>query len=204
MRTVEQIAQALDDFYYQQDPYGYFDDVDTRTDGLHRVTKLISKSDGTRQAQYDVANVSAEDPFNMTLNDLLKDLIELAEEQEKTRKTIKVVLVKVNELPIVIEIEDNIKILQDLVGGYIETVCIGENMMIICNEEGKLRNLPGNRRVGRDIIAGDFFVTARDDEGDLVSLTEAQERKALSMFAKPENYTGLNMEEEIFITFKLL
>ena len=34
-----------------------------------------------------------------------------------------------------------------------------------CNEEGKLIDLPGNRRVGDDIIAGTFYVCGSDDAG---------------------------------------
>ena len=208
MKTRAQIAQKLDEFYYEQDPYGYFDDVDSRPQGLLRVFTLISTIEGTRQAQYEVAAVVAEDPCNQTHADLLSDLIALAEVQEKiprpTTELIKVVIVKVNEPPCIMEKENNLKSSNEIVGGYIEAIQIADNMIIICNEEGKLKNLPGNRRVGCDIIAGDFFVTASNYEGELISLTAEQQVKALTMFAKTENYTGLDMADEIFLTFKLL
>lgn len=42
------------------------------------------------------------------------------------------------------EIENDLKTLQRIVDGYIETVSIGNNIVIICNEEGRLRDLPYN------------------------------------------------------------
>lgn len=35
-------------------------------------------------------------------------------------------------------VPNQLKVLQDLVGGYIETVTIAEDAVIICNEEGRI------------------------------------------------------------------
>ena len=57
-------------------------------------------------------------------------------------------------------ISNNPKVLQKHVEGYIETVTVAHNMMIICNEEGRILGLPYNCRlcgidfVGTIIIAG--------------------------------------------------
>lgn len=42
------------------------------------------------------------------------------------------------------EIENNLETLQELVGGYIEDVHIGSNILVIVNEEGKLKHLDFN------------------------------------------------------------
>lgn len=47
------------------------------------------------------------------------------------------------EAPEIREVENDLKPLQELVGGYIETVRFGA-MTIICNEEGKNKGLPIN------------------------------------------------------------
>lgn len=41
-------------------------------------------------------------------------------------------------------IPNELGVMQQLVGGYIETVTIAEDAVVICNEEGKLLDLPYN------------------------------------------------------------
>lgn len=55
----------------------------------------------------------------------------------------KVLYKKPGEAPEIREVENDLKPLQELVGGYIETVRVGE-VTIICNEEGKNKGLPIN------------------------------------------------------------
>lgn len=57
---------------------------------------------------------------------------------------------------------------------------------LLCNEEGKILNLPPNRRVGDDIICGTFYITSQDRFGNLASLNEVQKEKYLKRFAEPE------------------
>ena len=58
------------------------------------------------------------------------------------------------------DVPNTLKELQALVGGHIETVTLASDAVIICNEEGRLRNLPFNCRflgvdfVGPLVIAG--------------------------------------------------
>lgn len=54
---------------------------------------------------------------------------------------------------------------QRLVGGYIETVSLSENIIIVCNEEGWLLDLQPNVKFRNQIIVGPVvFVGVRDDE----------------------------------------
>lgn len=56
--------------------------------------------------------------------------------------------------------------LQTAVGGYIEFVALGEEYLLVINEEGKLHGLPRNDvatglcRQGEDIFAGDWIAGA--------------------------------------------
>jgi hypothetical protein len=95
---------------------------------------------------------------------------------------IKVIIVKPNEKPYVQEIEDTLPALQNIVGGYIEYVDLEENVSLICNEEGKIKNLPFNRKVCDDIIVGTFIITGVKDEEE-ISLTDEQIEKYLQEFA---------------------
>ncbi|MBQ7541450.1 MAG: DUF3846 domain-containing protein, partial [Clostridia bacterium] len=62
---------------------------------------------------------------------------------------------------------------------------------LVCNENGKIDNLPLNRALvdddGRvtDIIAGTFFVCGTDEE-DFASLDDAAAQKYLKRFLLPE------------------
>ena len=66
--------------------------------------------------------------------------------------------------PEIIEVENTLKALQAEVGGYIETVSIAD-VVIICNEEGRLCGLPYNCRfVGVDFVGTILVVGRNKDE----------------------------------------
>ena len=84
----------------------------------------------------------------------------------------KILVCEPGKHPYVKEIEHTLENLQKTVGGYIETVTISTDVVIICNEEGKLLGLPHNCRfcgcdfVGTLIIAGidkDEFCSLSDE-----------------------------------------
>lgn len=88
------------------------------------------------------------------------------------RGKMRVLYKKVGENPVVKIINASLEAKQELVGGLIEVVPY-EDVLIICNEEGKILNLPPNVVFDYDYIAGDFFVIGDDYEhGDFKSLTK--------------------------------
>ena len=100
-------------------------------------------------------------------------------------KKLKGLLVAENKLPEVVEIPDTLKSLQELVGGYIEYCYMPENedVVLICNEEGKINGMGPNRDIGHDIIFGPFFVIGDNpDIGENISLTEEQISKWTKLF----------------------
>ena len=60
-------------------------------------------------------------------------------------------------------ISDTLANLQRNVGGYIETVTFPDGLVVICNEEGKLRNLPENCKVNGVPFVGDIIAVGADD-----------------------------------------
>lgn len=52
-------------------------------------------------------------------------------------------------------INNDLKSLQEAVGGRIETVTVAEDLAVICNEEGLIKNLPYNCK----ILGADFYGT---------------------------------------------
>lgn len=95
----------------------------------------------------------------------------------------RVIYCKVGEPARPIDITGTLKSMQELVGGYIETVPYGHIRGLVCvvNEEGKLLGLPPNKIIadGEDIIVGDFFVALVDGE-DIIGLNEPLERFVMS------------------------
>lgn len=100
---------------------------------------------------------------------------------------IKGLLVEPHKLPKEIEIENTLDNLQSLVDGYIECVYLqnDNDVVLICNDEGKINNMTLNRDIGYDIIAGPFFIVGNDYENaDFKSLTDEQILKYKIRFDK--------------------
>ena len=57
----------------------------------------------------------------------------------KKPETLKIVLKKPNEEPEVIDIKNTLEAKQKLVGGLIELVYLDEDLILVCNEERKIR-----------------------------------------------------------------
>lgn len=70
-------------------------------------------------------------------------------------------------------ISNRLESLQNRVGGYIETVSVFRDVVMICNEEGKLKRMVPNFLYGFDMIVGPV-VFAGVDRDKLVSLTPEQ------------------------------
>lgn len=112
---------------------------------------------------------------------------------------IRVLKVEPNKHPEEVMLENELEAMQEAVGGYIDIVSLEGGICILLNDEGKLIGLEGNRRIGNDIIVGNFYVCGSNDEGDLVSLTDEEMEKFTDMFYEPEQFT----QEEIAETARM-
>ncbi len=69
-------------------------------------------------------------------------------------------------------IDNTLDKLQELVGGWIETVFLPHNIFMIVNEEGKLNGLPINFILPwGDPVMGTVIFASLDEEGDFKSLS---------------------------------
>lgn len=101
----------------------------------------------------------------------------------------KCLLVKPWEHPKRIDIENELHILQATVGGHIEVVYpFDDPVVIVCNEDGKIRNLPANRMlkdkdgVAYDVVCGDFLVMGLDATHDFTDLNDDLAAKYMDIF----------------------
>ena len=95
----------------------------------------------------------------------------------------KAIIKKVNEAPQVVNIENTLEAIQKAVGGYIEVVRMDNNLLMICDEEGKLKGKPYNFDLGSDIIVGDVLFVQNDGE-DFTDLDETNTETVLKFFNK--------------------
>lgn len=112
----------------------------------------------------------------------------------------RVLVVEPEHRPEVKEINDSLKEMQDIVGGYIQAVYpFEEPVALICNDEGKLMDLPANRGLrdkdGQiyDIVCGTFFLCgAPADTDHFTSLTSEQIERYQKLFYTPEMFWGMD------------
>jgi hypothetical protein len=110
---------------------------------------------------------------------------------------IQVVVVDPMKNPYKKTIPNKLESMQELVGGYIEIIRIGNTetggeIAITLNEEGKLIDLPMNRIIigtgGSDVLVGTFFITGYNLQGDNISLNDEECEKLIKRFKGMEVY----------------
>ena len=116
-----------------------------------------------------------------------------------------VVVVEPKKKPVVQDIDTGLESMQKIVGGSIQAIYpFDEPVALICNEEGKLLNLPLNRALRDDegnvydIISGTFFLCAAPPDSDrFVGLTDQQAKTYMERFDMPEMF--LNVGGNLFV-----
>ena len=125
----------------------------------------------------------------------------------KKAKEIRVLMVEPGEMPREALLKTDLDSLQRCVSigcdeqGLIEIVPIDKKCSILCHEEGKLIGLPGNRRIGNDIIAGTFYIFGDTPSGGMRSLTDEEFEHWYHVFEEPEYYTDTEVTESIMLKF---
>lgn len=71
------------------------------------------------------------------------------------------------------QFENTLEAFQKAVGGYIETYTLTPELVVICNEEGKLQGLPYNVTIGREDFVGTIVVAGVNGD-EFASLKAAQ------------------------------
>lgn len=98
-------------------------------------------------------------------------------------------IIEPEKTPRIADIENDLKTLQSIVGGYIEIVYpFDDTVALVCHEEGKLIGLPLNRSLeDYDIIAGTFIIVGLNED-DFCSLTPEQTEKYRQKYETPEAF----------------
>ena len=115
----------------------------------------------------------------------------------------RILIVEPKRRPEVREIDGSLKSMQEVVGRLIQALYpFDEPVALLCNDEGKLMNLPANRGLrdesGQiyDIVVGTFFLCGAPKDSDrFTSLTTEQIERYRERFRTPEMF--LRMDGQI-------
>lgn len=118
----------------------------------------------------------------------------------KERK-IRILKIEPKKLPYEKEISNNLSGIQKEVEGIFICVYLDDNCILVCNDEGKMNGMELNRRFGRDIIAGPFFIVGNSSDGEFKSLTDGQVEKYTARFEEIQEFTGEEIEAKPWIVF---
>lgn len=114
---------------------------------------------------------------------------------------IKMLVVEPHIPPYEALILDDYKAFQCAVDGNFQILYNGDNTIFICNEEGKIKGLEGNREVNDDIIVGTFLITADAGDGTVKNLSDEQIAHYTQRFAEDETYTQDEIEDSMSYGF---
>jgi len=118
-------------------------------------------------------------------------------EKLTTDRTIRVIVCEPGKEAEEKYIENTLEAMQNICGGPIEAVYpeFNSNVVLIVNEEGKIRNLDLNRSLTDedgtiiDVIVGTFLIAGTDfDTCDFASLTDAEVKRYMERFRWPEEF----------------
>ena len=125
----------------------------------------------------------------------------------KKETTINVLMVEPGKHPKEVMLDNSLDALQKAVSigceeqGLIEIIGLEEGICLLCNEDGKLLQLEGNRRVGDDIITGVFYILGEDGDGELTSLPQEVMERYKERFWEPEQYTQSEVDKALIMRF---
>lgn len=111
---------------------------------------------------------------------------------------LKIIYKEIGKNPIVKEIKNTLKEEQKLVDGLIEIVPYKEKYLLVCNEVGKIKNLKPNIYLGRDYIAGNFFIVGDDYENATFKSIEDKDIDEIINDLKTRQI-DLSEEEDMYI-----
>lgn len=121
---------------------------------------------------------------------------------QKPRDLLRILYVEPNKPAVVAEMERGLTAIQRAVGGTYEQVYMDNNTVILCNENGKLNGMMGNRRYnnGANVIAGPFVVVGAGSV-DYESLTDEQVERYMQKFGEPEEISEEETQSDVGFKF---
>ena len=117
------------------------------------------------------------------------------------KKKIRAIEIKPMEHPTVCYIEPTMKAFRQAVGadlisyGKVEAKRLSKHVYALFNKDRFLADLEPNRQIGDDIICGNMYIVAIDDDRFLTSMTDAQTEKYAIEFYNIEEFDDIDVAE---------
>jgi hypothetical protein len=125
-----------------------------------------------------------------------------ASQTQKPEDLLRIVMVEPGQPAYEAELTPNLRSMQRAVGGLIEVTYPFEgNAVLVSNDEAKLLDMQGNRRLAGQVYAGPMFIVGDDGEDNFCSLTDEQIAKYTEQFAQPEDISLEEVQADTGITF---
>lgn len=119
---------------------------------------------------------------------------------KQMKEDLRILMVEPHKAPYEASVPHELTAMQQTVGGLIEVVRNGDGTLLVCNEEGKLLGMEGNRRISGDVLAGPFFVVG--DAGETFrSLTEEELERYKKRFAEIEDISPQEVQAAMGFSF---
>ena len=117
---------------------------------------------------------------------------------QKSSNLLRVVYVEPGKPAYEAEVGNNLRYIQKAVGGLFDTVRLDPKTVIVCNDEGKLNGMQGNRRLDNGtVLAGPFFIVGKKGE-NFASLSDQQVSAYLDKFAQTHEITQAEVEADTY------
>lgn len=130
--------------------------------------------------------------------------VEIEFDESKTHipaDCMRVLYVEPGKIPYETEIPNSLESEQQAVQGLIDLVYLDHGAILVCNDEGKLIGMDGNRVLDNgSIIAGPFFI-AGDAGENFCSLTDEQGVHFMQRFMKPEDISQEDVRSDTRFIF---
>lgn len=99
----------------------------------------------------------------------------------------KIVVIEPTKQPEIREMPElTLEIMQEIVGGYIQVVDCGKNILLVCDEEGKLKEKEFNFITSSDIIVGTVFF-CKGEGSEMIGLTDFQIKVVMDFLGDKRN-----------------
>lgn len=93
----------------------------------------------------------------------------------------KSILKRVSEAAYTVDIDNTLEALQKAVGGYLEAIGIDDGLIMLVDEDGRMKKRPYNFDLGNSMIVGDVLIV-RSSDGEFTDLTKEDIEKVIYFF----------------------
>ena len=162
----------------------------------------LPDTDTDEHSSFSVLYILIFPPFHRTVSIFIVSFGKFDESKAQIpADCMRVLYVEPGKIPYETEIPNSLEGEQQAVQGLIDIAYLDHNALLVCNDDGKLIGMDGNRVLDNGtIIAGPFFITGDAGE-DFCSLTDEQVAHFMQRFMEPEDISQEDVQADTGFIF---